>query len=120
MIADIRVLLLDFPCGAGEQADDVRLAGADVHVADNGLVVVHDLLLGPLDQREDLLGALAQDHALLREQHAAGALCAADQKLLAELLLHGAELGGKRWLRQVQGLGRSGDALLSGHRQKVL
>ena len=73
-----------------------------------------------LHQGEDFLGALAENHALLGEGDFPGALGAPYQQLLAQLLLQGFQLGGEGGLGQVQGLGRGGDALFPGHRQKIM
>lgn len=94
--------------------------GADVDVAHDRLVRAGDLVLRALHEGEDLLGALAQDHALLRQEHLARALCAPDEQLLAQLLLQGAQLRGERRLGQVQGLRRRGDVLLPRNREEVL
>lgn len=47
-------------------------------------------------------------------------LCAADQQLLAKLLLKRFELGGKRGLGKVQRRGGCGNALLPRHGQKIV
>ena len=63
---NIRVLLLNLLGSSGEQADDVRLSGTDIDIADDGLVGTGNLIFRPLHEREDLFRALAQNHAFFR------------------------------------------------------
>ena len=58
--------------------------------------------MGALDQGEDLLCPLAQDHPLICEGHFPGAFGAADEQLFSQFLLQPLQLGGEGGLGEVQ------------------
>ena len=119
-VAYVRVPRAQGPRRAGEEAHQLRLAAADAHLAGEGLVRAGDLLLRLAHKGEDLLGALAQHHALVGEHHLPRALDAADEQLLAQFRFQRLHLRGERRLRDVQGSRRRRDALLPRHGEKIL
>ena len=117
---DIRVLFPERLRRPGQQPHDVGLAGTDVHIARHHLIGKSNLIFRHVNQLKNLLRPLAKQHSFLGQKHLAGAFGAADQQLFAKLLFKMFQLCGESGLREVQRLCRAGDALFSGHSQKIL
>ena len=100
----------------GEDVHGMRLARADVDAARKVNRVVLELVLCLVDEREDLLGPLAQVYAVLRQQ---GVAARAREELLAELIFEIRNLARERRLRHMQHIGCFGHILLPGHSQEI-
>ena len=100
----------------GEDVHGMRLARADADAARKVNRIVLELVLRLVDEREDLLGPLAQVHAVLGQD---GAAARAREELLAELILEMRNLARERRLRHMQHIGRLGHVLLPGHSQEI-
>ena len=100
----------------GEDVHGMCLACADADAARKVNRIVLELVLRLVDEREDLLGPLAQVHAVLGQD---GAAARAREELLAELILEIRNLARERRLRHMQHIGRLGHVLLPGHSQEI-
>ena len=69
-----------------------------------------------MDHLHDLFGAFAQQHAFRSQRNA---VAAANEKLLPEFVFEILQLPGKRRLRDVKRLRRTGDAAFAGHAEKI-
>ena len=102
MIVDVRVFFLNSFGGPCKDANQIRFAGADVHIPGDHLVGQGDLTFCHSHQLQNLLRPFAQEHALLGQQHLAGALGPPNQQLLAQLVFQCLQLGGKGRLGKMQ------------------
>ena len=120
MIVDVGVFLLKLSGRLRKNPYDVAFSRSDTNVPCNHIVGKGNLIFRFPDQIQNFLRALPQNHSFLCQNHLPGAPGAADQKLFPQLLLQRLQLRGKGGLGQMQGFRRGGDALFSGHRQKIL
>ena len=101
-----RILLLHPVCGTRRKLDRIGFTGTEIHIACKRFVTCRDIVFRPADKLQNLLGALAEKHALLGQLDF---VLAADKQRLAELCLKIMQLTGKRRLRQVERFGSGRD-----------
>ena len=89
---------------------------ADRHFPRHIMLVGFELTLGPVDQRDDLLRASVEQHAILRQCDASAS---AFEQLLAQLVFELRNLLGQRRLRHHQRLGGAGETLLPGDGKEI-
>lgn len=120
MVPDARMPVLKSLCRSGNEADAVRLSGSDIDIANDDIIAHSNLTFRPSYQIKNLFCAFSEDHSFFCQRDLAGAFCPADEKLFAQFFFQIFNLGGKRGLGKMQGLGRVYDTLLSCDSQKII
>jgi hypothetical protein len=94
-VMNIGIIFSQLVCGICDQFDRIGLACADIHRAGHIVIALPDLLLGLIHKLHDLLGTLAEDHALLGQRNA---FVGTDQERFSKFIFQFLQLTGQRRL----------------------